>query len=87
MLTGQIANELLKKELPLKIRLLGIRMSTLTDLTQKSADITKVRRWKRHELMRSSSALRARNEPARQASERQQEIWRDTARLQKSLIC
>lgn len=28
-----IAHELLKKELPLRIRLLGIRMSTLKDLT------------------------------------------------------
>jgi DNA polymerase kappa len=32
-LTDQIAQELLRKELPLRIRLLGIRLSTLKDLT------------------------------------------------------
>lgn len=32
-LTDQIAQELLRKELPLRIRLLGVRLSTLKDLT------------------------------------------------------
>lgn len=43
-LTDQIAQELLRKELPLRIRLLGIRLSTLKDLTVPEKGIKAVRR-------------------------------------------
>ena len=38
----KIAQELLRKELPLRIRLLGIRLSTLKDLTVEDKGIRKV---------------------------------------------
>lgn len=37
-----IARELLRKELPLRVRLLGIRMSTLKDLTTEDKGIKQV---------------------------------------------
>ena len=37
-----IARELLRKELPLRVRLLGIRMSTLKDLTVEDKGIKQV---------------------------------------------